>query len=103
MIIVAEAAMGPEVPGLKPQPAAGFRSSRPLMELLFRVNIHVAATGYGHMDGHELAHLATRSRPQLRVLQLSGREPRRDSYPMIRKPFTEEDLANTMRRTTGLC
>jgi CheY-like chemotaxis protein len=55
------------------------------------------------MDGHELAHLATRSRPELRVLQLSGREPRRDGYPMIRKPFTEEDLVNTMSRTTGLC
>ena len=24
-------------------------------------------------------------------------------YPMIRKPFTEEDLANTMERTTGRC
>jgi CheY-like chemotaxis protein len=55
------------------------------------------------MDGHELAHLATRSRPDLKVLQLSGREPRRDGYPMIRKPFTEEDLMNIMRRTTGLC
>ena len=55
------------------------------------------------MDGHELAHLATRIRPELKVLQLSGREPRRGGYPMIRKPFTEEDLANTMQKTTGLC
>jgi len=39
----------------------------------------------------------------LRVLQLSGREPRRGGFPMIRKPFTEEDLASTMQRITGLC
>ena len=55
------------------------------------------------MDGDDLAHRATRIRPELKVLQLSGREPRRGGYPMIRKPFTEEDLANTMQRTTGLC
>jgi CheY-like chemotaxis protein len=54
------------------------------------------------MDGHELAHRATAIRPELKVLQLSGREPRHGGFPMIRKPFTEEDLANTMRRTTGL-
>ncbi len=55
------------------------------------------------MDGHELAERAKRLRPDLKILQLSGRERRRDSYPMIRKPFTVEDLANTMRQTTGLC
>jgi two-component system cell cycle response regulator CpdR len=55
------------------------------------------------MDGHELAHLAKRIRPALKVLQLSGREPRRGGFPMIRKPFTEEDLASTMQRITGLC
>ncbi len=37
------------------------------------------------------------------VIQLSVRERRRDGYPMIRKPFTLEDLANTMQQTTGLC
>ena len=55
------------------------------------------------MDGHELAERAKRIRPELKVLQLSGRERRRDGYPMIRKPFSVEDLANTMRQTTGLC
>jgi CheY-like chemotaxis protein len=55
------------------------------------------------MDGHELAHLAKRIRSELKVLQLSGREPRRGGYPMIRKPFTEEDLASTMQRITDLC
>ena len=55
------------------------------------------------MDGHELAERARRVRPDLRVLQLSGREPRRGGLPMIRKPFTLEDLANTMKQTTGAC
>ena len=55
------------------------------------------------MDGHELAERARRARPGLRVLQLSGREPRRGGLPMIRKPFTLEDLANTMKQTTGVC
>jgi two-component system cell cycle response regulator CpdR len=55
------------------------------------------------MDGHELAHRAQRLRPQLRVLQLSGRERRREGYPMIRKPFSFEDLESKMQQTTGVC
>ncbi len=55
------------------------------------------------MDGHELAELARQRRPELKVLQLSGREPRRGGLPMIRKPFSFEELADTMRRTTGVC
>jgi two-component system, cell cycle response regulator CpdR len=68
-----------------------------------RIAILITDINMPGMDGHELAHRATRIRPELKVLQLSGREPRRGGYPMIRKPFTEEDLANTMQRTTGLC
>jgi hypothetical protein len=55
------------------------------------------------MDGHELAERAKRIRPEPQVLQLSGRERRSHGFPMIQKPFSEEDLANTMRRTTGVC
>lgn len=33
------------------------------------------------MDGHELAERAKRLRPELKVLQLSGRERRRDGLP----------------------
>jgi two-component system, cell cycle response regulator CpdR len=55
------------------------------------------------MDGHELAERATRIRPSLKVLQLSGRERRRDGFPMLRKPFSEEDLARVMEQTTGVC
>jgi CheY-like chemotaxis protein len=55
------------------------------------------------MDGHELAELARRDHPDLKILQLSGLEPRRDGLPMIRKPFSFEELASTMQRTTGIC
>jgi len=55
------------------------------------------------MDGHELAELARRERPELKVLQLSGREPRRGGLPMIRKPFSYEELVDVMQRTTGIC
>jgi CheY-like chemotaxis protein len=68
-----------------------------------QISILITDINMPGMDGHELAHLAKRIRPALKVLQLSGREARRGGFPMIRKPFTEEDLANTMQRTTGLC
>ncbi|MCP3395229.1 response regulator [Bradyrhizobium sp. CCGB12] len=55
------------------------------------------------MDGHELAERATRLRPELKILQLSGRERRLDAYPMIRKPFDKQELARVMQQTTGVC
>ena len=68
-----------------------------------RIEVLITDINMPEMDGHELAHRAKRIRPQLRVLQLSGRERRRDGYPMIRKPFSMEDLASTMQHTTGIC
>lgn len=68
-----------------------------------RISVLITDINMPGMDGHELALLAVRVRPDLKVLQLSGRERRRDGFPMIRKPFSEEDLANVMQRTTGLC
>jgi two-component system cell cycle response regulator CpdR len=68
-----------------------------------QISILITDINMPGMDGHELAERAKRIRPELKVLQLSGRERRRDGYPMIRKPFTEEDLAHVMQRTTGLC
>ena len=68
-----------------------------------RIEVLITDINMPDMDGHELAHRARRIRPQLRVLQLSGRERRRDAYPMIRKPFSLEDLASKMQQTTGTC
>ena len=76
-----------------------------LSKLKEREDVSIVLTDINmpEMDGHELAHRAQRIRSQLQVLQLSGRERRRGGYPMIRKPFSLEDLASKMRETTGLC
>ena len=68
-----------------------------------RISILITDINMPGMDGHELAERAKRTNPDLKILQLSGREPRRDGYPMIRKPFTADDLARTMQHTTGVC
>lgn len=68
-----------------------------------RISILITDINMPGMDGHELAQRATRINPDLKILQLSGRERRRDGYPMIRKPFSEDELAMTMQRTTGVC
>src|SRR5205807_1830976 len=68
-----------------------------------RISILITDVNMPGMDGHELAHRAKRIRPELRIVQLSGRERRRDGYPMIRKPFSVEDLRIVMERTTGVC
>ncbi len=68
-----------------------------------RISILITDINMPGMDGHELAERAKRIKPELKILQLSGREPRRHGYPMIRKPFSTEDLARTMQHTTGVC
>jgi two-component system cell cycle response regulator CpdR len=67
------------------------------------ISILITDINMPDMDGYELAERAKRIRPTLKILQLSGREPRRDDFPMLRKPFSEEDLARVMQQTTGVC
>ena len=55
------------------------------------------------MDGYELARKALDVRRDLRILLLSGREPDGHEFPLIRKPFLEEDLRRVMQQTTGVC
>ena len=68
-----------------------------------RITILITDINMPMMDGHELAERAMQMKPELRILQLSGREPRRGGLPMIRKPFSEEELRETMKRTVGVC
>ena len=82
------------------------RSGDEALDVLTRresVTILITDINMPGMDGYELAERATRMRPTLKVLQLSGRERRRDGFPMLRKPFSEEDLARVMHQTTGVC
>jgi two-component system cell cycle response regulator CpdR len=55
------------------------------------------------MSGYELAVQAQSSRPGLQVLLLSGLETGGHGFPLIRKPFLQDDLRRTMQNTTGLC
>ena len=42
-------------------------------------------------------------RPGLQVIMLSGWEIDGRGWPVVRKPFLEQDLAHAMKQTTGLC
>jgi CheY-like chemotaxis protein len=55
------------------------------------------------MNGYELAEKARRARENLGVIVLSGRETDGRGFPMIQKPFSQEDLLRLMSATTGLC
>jgi two-component system, cell cycle response regulator CpdR len=68
-----------------------------------RIAILITDISMPSMDGHELAEHAMKISPKLQILQLSGRERRRDGFPMIRKPFSARDLADIMQRATGAC
>ncbi len=64
-----------------------------LLERNQRIAILITDINMPVMDGHELAERAKRS-PDLKVLQLSGRERQSQGFPMIRKPFSEEDSSD---------
>jgi two-component system, cell cycle response regulator CpdR len=68
-----------------------------------KISILITDINMPGMDGHELAERARRIRPSLKMLQLSGREQRKGGLPLLRKPFTENDLARVMQQTTGIC
>jgi CheY-like chemotaxis protein len=65
------------------------------------IDILVTDLNMPGMDGYELAQRAAATRPGLQVIMLSGREI--DGWPVVRKPFLQQDLAHTMKQTTGLC
>jgi len=68
-----------------------------------RLEILITDINMPEMSGYELAEKAQRARKNLGVIVLSGRETEPHGFPMIRKPFLQEDLARTMEHTTGLC
>jgi two-component system, cell cycle response regulator CpdR len=83
--------------------ANGGSEAQELLQHHDQISILITDINMPSMDGHELAERATRLRPALKVLQLSGRERRRDRFPMIRKPFSEDDPFRVMQQTTGVC
>ena len=64
------------------------RTALDLLEQNQRIAILITDINMPGMDGHELAERARRISPDLKVLQLSGRERRSHGFPMIQKPFS---------------
>ena len=68
-----------------------------------KIEILVTDLNMPGMDGYELVQRAAVIRPGLQVIMLSGREIDGRGWPVVRKPVLEQDLAHTMKQTTGLC
>jgi two-component system cell cycle response regulator CpdR len=74
-----------------------------LSKLSAEISILITDVNMPGMSGYELAETASRKRSGLQVIVLSGRETDGHGFPILRKPFAQEDLQRTMRHTTGLC
>lgn len=68
-----------------------------------RIEILITDINMPGMDGCELAAAAVRMRKQLKVIVLTGRQREGCGYPLIRKPFLQQELREMMKSTTGLC
>lgn len=68
-----------------------------------RIEILITDINMPGLTGYELAEQAKRMRHGLNPILLSGRESDSHGFPMIRKPFLQDDLRRVMKETTGLC
>ena len=66
-----------------------------------RIEILIADINMPGIAGHELAQKAKRVHDGLAVILISGREADSHGFPMIRKPFLQDDLRRVMKETTG--
>jgi two-component system cell cycle response regulator CpdR len=83
--------------------AANGKDALRMLSMNDRIEILITDINMPGMDGLELAERARRMREGLKVIVLSGRERDGSSFPLIRKPFLEQDLKRTMAQHTGLC
>jgi two-component system, cell cycle response regulator CpdR len=67
-----------------------------------RIEILMTDINMPGMDGCDLAKSAVQMRDDLKVVVLSGRSECH-GFPLVRKPFSREDLVRTMAHNTGLC
>lgn len=68
-----------------------------------RIEILITDINMPGMDGYALAEKAIQIHKDIKVIVLSGREHDGRGFPLIRKPFLEQDLKRTMQQYTGLC
>ena len=79
--------------------AAGGAEALEKLSIDERIEILITDVNMPGIDGYALAKYATQTRESFK---LSGRESDR-GYPLIRKPFMQDDLKRTMAQHTGLC
>jgi CheY-like chemotaxis protein len=68
-----------------------------------RIDLLITDISMPGLNGYEVAEAAKRVRPGLHIILVSGRDTEGHGFPLLRKPFMQEDLARVMSRTTGLC
>jgi two-component system, cell cycle response regulator CpdR len=68
-----------------------------------RIEILITDVNMPGFTGYELAEKAKRVRHYLNPILLSGYESDSRGFPMIRKPFLQDDLRRVMKETCGLC
>jgi CheY-like chemotaxis protein len=68
-----------------------------------RIEILITDINMPSLAGYELAKKAKRVRPGIKPILLSGRESDPRGFPMIRKPFFQDDLRRVIKETTGIC
>jgi two-component system, cell cycle response regulator CpdR len=64
-----------------------------------RIDVLITDINMPGMNGYELAERAKRVCEELQVILLSGQETANGGYPLIRKPFLQSNLAQTMQGT----
>ena len=79
--------------------AAGGAEALEKLSIDKRIDILITDVNMPGIDGYALAKYATQTRESLKVIR---RESDR-GYPLIRKPFMQDDLKRTMAQQTGLC
>jgi CheY-like chemotaxis protein len=81
--------------------AAGGEEALEKLETDERIEVLITDIQMPGLDGYELAEKAQSQRPELQVIFCSGRAQSGNGLPLLQKPFTQEDLARLMARTTG--
>jgi CheY-like chemotaxis protein len=68
-----------------------------------RIEILITDINMPDMNGYALTRVPKEMLKELKVIVLSGRESDGRGFPLVWKPFLQDDLRRTMAQHTGLC